>query len=94
MLEKSICDCNAATRQLLKESGILDYASLSAGEAFATEAQMGKEVLRVNCYRSKGRGDNRIWISGIRNKLKVGDLITFKVADKKLRISIKNDELN
>ena len=38
ILNKSIQDCNAAMRSLLKDAGIVDYDSLSAGEKAIRES--------------------------------------------------------
>ena len=90
MLDKSICDCNQSTRNLLRDEGILDYDDLRAGERhkFKATLQVRKnnipltscitEECTVSCYRANGRGDARIWITKVKQYAEAGDVLEIK----------------
>jgi len=87
ILDKSIQDCNAAMRDLLKESGVVDYDSMSAGDrvelkGFFTD---GTET-KISAYRANERGDRRIWFSGLKNYASAGDVMALVVDNGKLVI--------
>ena len=95
MLEKSICDCNAETRQMLKATGIVDYDKIDAGEKVTLLATFknpdtGKsQEVKVSCYRANTRGDKRIWINGIKQLASAGDVMVLSVRGGKLSIALK-----
>ena len=87
MLEKSICDCNKSTRDLLRDEGIVDYDDLEAGDreriAITLLVRVGKGweawSSKLSCYRANGRGDKRIWIPDLGKHAKAGDVLEFQV---------------
>jgi len=87
ILNKSIQDCNAAMRSLLKDSGIVDYDSLAPGEKVKLKGFFidGTET-NISAYRAKNRGDKRIWFSGLKNYAKPGDVMALAVKNGKLVI--------
>ena len=87
ILNKSIQDCNSAMRSLLKDSGIVDYDSLSAGERVELQGFFvdGTET-KISAYRAKNRGDKRIWFSGLKKYAKPGDVMALVVENGKLII--------
>lgn len=87
ILDKSIQDCNAAMRTLLKGSGIVDYDSLAPGEKVKLKGFFidGTET-NISAYRAKNRGDKRIWFSGLKNYAKPGDVMALAVKNGKLVI--------
>jgi len=89
MLDKSICDCNAPTRQLLKEAGIVDYDQLELGEKVQVNARMEGDDVVVSCYRANGRGDKRIWFNKAKQRFQAGDKIALKVRAKKLYLEVE-----
>ena len=86
MLKKSICDCPAPVRALLKDNGIVDYDKLKPGEKVNIEARMGGKDVVVSCYRAKGRGDKRIWFNKAKQLFANTSHITLKVYKGKLMI--------
>lgn len=80
ILEKSIQDCNAAMRDLLKDSGVVDYDSMSAGDRVELKGFFsdGTET-KISAYRANKRGDKRIWFSGLKNYAKAGDVMALVV---------------
>ena len=84
-LKKSIQDCNAAMRSLLKDSGIVDYDLLAPGEKVKLKGFFidGTET-DISAYRAKNRGDKRIWFSGLKNFAKPGDVMALAVKNGKL----------
>ena len=87
ILNKSIQDCNAAMRSLLKDAGIVDYDSLAPGEKVKLKGFFidGTET-DISAYRAKNRGDKRIWFSGLKNFAKPGDVMALAVKNGKLVI--------
>ena len=85
ILNKSIQDCNAAMRSLLKDAGIVDYDSLAPGEKVKLKGFFidGTET-NISAYRAKNRGDKRIWFSGLKNFAKPGDVMALAVKNGKL----------
>ena len=87
MLDKSICDCNQSVRDLLRDEGILDYEDLEAGDREQIDATLlvrigkGWEAWgsKLSCYRAKGRGDKRIWLSEFKKHAKEGDVLELQV---------------
>tara|TARA_R100000808_G_scaffold2016_3_gene8554 strand:+ start:9655 stop:9951 length:297 start_codon:yes stop_codon:yes gene_type:complete len=88
MLEKSICDCNADVRELLKERGLVDYDNLKPGDRVVLDGRMSKKDVKVSCYRAKNRGDKRIWITGINKAANPGDNINLKVRGETIHITV------
>ena len=87
ILDKSIQDCNAAMRDLLKESGVVDYDSMSAGDRVELKGFFsdGTET-KISAYRANKRGDKRIWFSGLKNYASAGDVMALVVDNGKLVI--------
>ena len=87
ILDKSIQDCNSAMRDLLKESGVVDYDSMAAGDRIELKGFFsdGTET-KISAYRAKKRGDKRIWFSGLKNYAKAGDVLALIVDNGKLVI--------
>tara|TARA_R100001244_G_scaffold117873_1_gene87673 strand:- start:70 stop:447 length:378 start_codon:yes stop_codon:yes gene_type:complete len=87
ILNKSIQDCNSAMRSLLKDAGIVDYDSLSAGEKVELKGFFldGTET-KISAYRARNRGDKRIWFSGLKKYAKPGDVMALVVENGKLII--------
>ena len=85
ILNKSIQDCNAAMRSLLKDAGVVDYDSLAPGEKVKLKGFFidGTET-NISAYRAKNRGDKRIWFSGLKNYAKPGDVMALAVKNGKL----------
>ena len=85
ILNKSIQDCNAAMRSLLKDAGVVDYDSLAPGEKVKLKGFFidGTET-NISAYRAKNRGDKRIWFSGLKNFAKPGDVMALAVKNGKL----------
>lgn len=96
MLDKSICDCNKSVRDLLRDNGILDYDDLDAGERrkFKATLQVGrnKEECEVSCYRAKGRGDKRIWITKVKQYAEAGDVLEIKAGYNELYVRLRSTE--
>ena len=87
ILNKSIQDCNSAMRALLKDAGIVDYDSLSAGERVElTGVFVDGTETKISAYRARNRGDKRIWFSGLKNFAKPGDVMALAVKNGKLVI--------
>ena len=87
ILDKSIQDCNSAMRDLLKESGVVDYDSMSAGDRVELKGFFsdGTET-KISAYRANKRGDKRIWFSGLKNYASAGDVMALVVDNGKLVI--------
>ena len=96
MLEKSICDCNKQTREMLKAAGIVDYDKIEAGEKITIQASFKnpetgkKQEVKVSCYRANKRGDKRIWVNGIKSLANAGQVLNFTVRNGKLSIAVKS----
>lgn len=87
ILDKSIQDCNSAMRDLLKESGVVDYDSMSAGDRVELKGFFsdGTET-KISAYRANKRGDKRIWFSGLKSYASAGDVMALVVDNGKLVI--------
>ena len=87
ILNKSIQDCNAAMRSLLKDAGVVDYDSLAPGEKVKLKGFFidGTET-DISAYRANKRGDKRIKFSGMKNFAKPGDVMALVVENGKLII--------
>ena len=87
ILNKSIQDCNAAVRDLLKREGVLDYGTLNAGDkvTLAGVYDDGTETT-ISAYRAKTRGDKRIWFNGLKNHANAGDVMALVIRGGKLVI--------
>ena len=87
---KSCPDCNAAMRDLLKRSGIIDYGKLEKGgadnkEFISGEYADGTEVT-MSCYRTKARGDKRINFPDLKSHADAGDIMALVIRSGKLVI--------
>ena len=87
ILDKSIQDCNSAMRDLLRESGVVDYDSMTAGDRVELKGFFsdGTET-KISAYRANKRGDKRIWFSGLKNYASAGDVMALIVDNGKLVI--------
>jgi len=87
ILNKSIQDCNAAIRDLLKREGVLDYDTLNAGDKVTLKGVYsdGTETT-ISAYRAKTRGDKRIWFNSLKNHANAGDVMALVIRGGKLVI--------
>ena len=87
ILNKSIQDCNASLRDLLKRENIVDYDKLSAGDKVTLSGVYsdGTETT-VSAYKAKTRGDKRIWFNGLKNYADAGDVMALVIRGGKLVI--------
>jgi hypothetical protein len=87
ILNKSIQDCNAALRDLLKREGVIDYAELKPGDKVTLNGVYsdGTETT-ISAYRAKTRGDKRIWFNGLKNHADAGDVMALIIRGGKLVI--------
>ena len=87
ILDKSIQDCNSAMRDLLRESGVVDYDAMTAGDRVELKGFFsdGTET-KISAYRANKRGDKRIWFSGLKNYASAGDVMALVVDNGKLVI--------
>ena len=87
ILNKSIQDCNAALRDLLKRENVLDYDKLSAGDKVTLSGVYsdGTETT-ISAYKAKTRGDKRIWFNGLKNYADAGDVMALVIRGGKLVI--------
>jgi len=82
ILEKSIQDANRDICQALYASGLFYYHRLRLGEKqFLTGFFKGEgnKPITVSCYRTKGRGDKRIWFKGIGDIAEADDMMALSV---------------
>tara|TARA_R110000744_G_C19257493_1_gene550991 strand:- start:79 stop:495 length:417 start_codon:yes stop_codon:yes gene_type:complete len=87
ILNKSIQDCNASIRDLMKREGILDYDDLKAGDKVTLKGLYsdGTEAT-ISAYRAKTRGDKRIWFNGLKNHAESGDVMALVIRGGKMVI--------
>ena len=85
ILNKSIQDCNASLRDLLKRENVLDYDTLTAGDKVTLEGVYsdGTETT-ISAYKAKTRGDKRIWFNGLKNYADAGDVMALVIRGGKL----------
>ena len=80
-------DCNKAMRDLLRRNKVLDYDSLKLGGEnkvmISGFYQDGSEV-KISCYRTRTRGDKRIWFNGLKAYANAGDIMALVVRRGKL----------
>ena len=87
ILNKSIQDCNAALRDLLKRENVLDYDELSAGDKVTLSGVYSDgTATTISAYRAKTRGDKRIWFNGLKNYAEAGDVMALVIRGGKLVI--------
>ena len=87
ILNKSIQDCNAAVRDLLKREGVIDYAELEPGDKVQLEGVYSDGTqTTISAYRAKSRGDKRIWFNGLKNHANAGDVMALVIRSGKLVI--------
>jgi hypothetical protein len=87
ILNKNIQDCNAALRDLLKREGVIDYDTLNAGDKVTLEGVYSDGTsTKISAYRSKTRGDRRIWFRNLKNNADAGDVMALLIRDGKLLI--------
>ena len=87
ILNKSIQDCNSAMRDLLKESGVVDYDAMTAGDRVELKGFFSDEIeTKISAYRANKRGDKRIWFSGLKKYASTGDVMALCVDNGKLVI--------
>ena len=87
ILNKSIQDCNASLRDLLKRENVLDYDKLSAGDKVTLSGVYsdGTETT-ISAYKARTRGDKRIWFNGLKNYADAGDVMALVIRNGKLVI--------
>jgi|ETNvirome_6_1000_1030641.scaffolds.fasta_scaffold10209_4 hypothetical protein len=81
-------DCNAAMRDLLKRSGIIDYGQLEKGgvenKVFINGQYADGTEVKMSCYRTKSRGDKRINFPNLKSYADAGDIMALVVRRGKL----------
>ncbi|RZJ49708.1 MAG: DUF262 domain-containing protein [Chryseobacterium sp.] len=91
-LKKSIMDATSNVRDFLKTVGVHDYEAQEWGpehKKILDGKFMGDGDLtdtKISIYRSKGRGDYRIWFSGLSNFASSGDHLTISFNNGQLKI--------
>ena len=87
---KSNPDCNAAMRDLLKKSGIIDYGQLEKGgvenKVFINGQYADGVEVKMSCYRTKSRGDKRINFPNLKSYADAGDIMALVIKNGKLVI--------
>ena len=87
---KSNPDCNAAMRDLLKKSGIIDYGQLEKGgvdnKVFINVQYADGVEVKMSCYRTKSRGDKRINFPNLKSYADAGDIMALVIKNGKLVI--------
>ena len=87
---KSNPDCNAAMRDLLKKSGIIDYGQLEKGgvdNKVIIKGQYADGVeVKMSCDRTKSRGDKRINFPNLKSYADAGDIMALVIKNGKLVI--------
>ena len=87
---KSNPDCNAAMRDLLKKSGIIDYGRLEKGgvdnKVFINGQYADGVEVKMSCYRTKSRGDKRINFPNLKSYADAGDIMALVIRSGKLVI--------
>lgn len=91
MLDKSIIDASYYLRKILRESDIINYSNISPNEKIYKTAiiLIDNEFIekKVSYYRPKTKnGDPRTWIYGLKDYVKVGDLVYFTTHQSKLLV--------
>ena len=87
ILNKSIQDCNAAVRDLLKREGVIDYAELEPGDKVQLEGVYSDGTqTTISAYRAKSRGDKRIWFNSLKSHAEAGDVMALVIRSGKLVI--------
>lgn len=96
MLDKSICDCPAPVRQLLKEAGLVDYDEIihgPEGKVTITARMKSEDIdlgfVNVSCYRAKTRGDKRIWFNKAKQIMDAGGIVAFSVRNQALYLNVR-----
>jgi len=92
-LNKNIMDATSTVRDFLKRKNIHDYDSQDNGpdnkkkiEGFFVE-QDGREIAtEISLYKSNGRGDFRIWFSGLGTFALPKDELAIYIHDEKVKI--------
>lgn len=88
ILNKSIQDCNSEMRRLFKNTKIMDYDDLKAGDKKFLEGTFENGLkTKISFYRAKGRGDKRIWFSGLKDVC-AADSVMAVVVDKTKQVSL------
>ena len=87
---KSNPDCNAAMRDLLKKSGIIDYGQLEKGgvdnKVFINGQYADGVEVKMSCYRTKSRGDKRRNFPNLKSYADAGDIMALVIKNGKLVI--------
>ena len=85
MLDKSIQDANKEIVRFLLEHDFLDYSKLTEKVYLPCKLQAyvgcaTSQPSKISCYKTT-RGDKRIWIKGLKDIAKAGDILNLKVYD-------------
>ena len=86
ILEKSIQDANKDIRDLLCETELLDYDLLGNGEKKILKGRFKgrrESNVTITCYKSKTRGDKRIWFKGIKDIAEPNDMMALGIYSSK-----------
>ena len=85
MLDKSIQDADKEICRFLLEHDFLDYSKLTEKVYLPCKLQAyvgcaTSQPSKISCYKTT-RGDKRIWIKGLKDIAKAGDILNLKVYD-------------
>ena len=84
MLDKSIQDADKEICRFLLEHDFLDYSKLTEKVYIPCKLQAfvgdPSKDSKISCYKTT-RGDKRMWIKGIKDIAKAGDILNLKVYD-------------
>ncbi|MGL5000879.1 MAG: MvaI/BcnI family restriction endonuclease [Cetobacterium sp.] len=91
MLTKSIIDASYYLRKILKDTNIVDYLEINPGQKVYKIATILREneyiEKKVNYYKPETKkGDPRIWIYGLKDFVKSGDLVYFTILESNLLV--------
>ena len=84
MLDKSIQDADKEICRFLLEHDFLDYSKLTEKVYIPCKLQAfvgdPSKDSKISCYKTT-RGDKRMWIKGLKDIAKAGDILNLKVYD-------------
>ena len=87
MLDKSIQDANKDICKFLLDNNFIDYNELTKKVYLPCKLQVAvgspRKPSRISCYKTT-RGDKRIWIKGLKDISKAGDILNLKINNKEI----------
>lgn len=97
-LRKNIMDATSNVRDYLSRTGIHDYYTQENGpehkvkkDGYFVNEDLTKEKTEITMYKSNGRGDSRIWFSGLGEFANAKDELIISVEEGTLNISKRTD---